>query len=444
MELNEQGELPKIYIDKLPQLIGQQALVYRTREQYAKGRNPVILHKPKKQEPDNRVPTPIARKAVKTVQGYATKPGNISYSSDGDYANEIKELVLDLNDEELLTSELWGDCLTAGFGFEVLRMDASLNIRQYRIKPDSGFMVYDDTLDNLPIAFVHLATTERLEGERLVEAQIMTIYYADQVVEYTRQGQSAFVETDRFAHPFGAVPAVRYRISPELENLFDAVLYLIDEHDKIISSDYADEHERFANAYLLIAKELASADFDDIKAKRIFQRLKEMGETGSVTDSVAFLTKPSRGAETAEAADRFERLIYEQLMVINPADKQFATVSGIALAYKILPMEWLVSSFMAYFQKGLQQRFELIGTAWSALGRGQPEWITIHARRNLPIDMASIAQVAGMLKGILSDETILNLFPADIVPNVQLELDRLSLISALPALEDDNDSPDAD
>jgi hypothetical protein len=42
------------------------------------------------------------------------------------------------------------------------------------------------------------------------------------------------------------------------------------------------------------------------------------------------------------------------------------------------------------------------------------------------------------LKGILSDETIIRLFPADIVPDVQAELERLEQDPLLAGLDTDD------
>ena len=52
--------------------------------------------------------------------------------------------------------------------------------------------------------------------------------------------------------------------------------------------------------------------------------------------------------------------------------------------------------------------------------------VTIAWRRNIPADMSARREQAGMAKGVLSDETILELFPADVVPDKQAELDRLA------------------
>jgi SPP1 family phage portal protein len=125
-------------------------------------------------------------------------------------------------------------------------------------------------------------------------------------------------------------------------------------------------------------------------------------------------------------------------MVINPADKDFATTSGIALQYKILAMEWLAAEIEAYVSMGLQRRLMLIANAIESLGRGDPWPVTINFRRNIPINLQAMAETAGMLRGILSERTIINTFPADVVPDKVAELERLDEERAgrLPMLDD--------
>jgi SPP1 family phage portal protein len=144
-----------------------------------------------------------------------------------------------------------------------------------------------------------------------------------------------------------------------------------------------------------------------------------------VSKAVAFLTKPSRGADVAEAADRFERLIYDLAMVINPNDIEAGTaLSGIAYRLKLLPMEFKAADIEAYFSRGLQRRLQLIANANEITGM-TAEDVAIEFQRNIPNDIESLAKTAGLLKGVLSDESILAMFPTSIVPDIKLELKRL-------------------
>jgi SPP1 family phage portal protein len=440
MRLNENGELPRNYIDDLDALFANAAVNYRYYRRYVEGDNPRIMDKPIQTAPDNRVPVPFARKIVATLKGYMLKPGYITYKAEDDNYQELLKDTLDTNDEELLTSELGGDSFTSGYGYEVLRVDEDLTIRQYRILPSEGIPVYDDTLAENLIAFVHqVRITEPDNRTR----DVRTIYYSDQWVEYQRTESTNWTETDRQDHPFGGVPAIVYTCNAEDLPIFGPVLLMIDEHDKIISSDYANELERFANAYLVALKKISSEVASKVKELSMFDDIGSDGDVRSVTDAIGFLTKPPRGDEIAEAADRFERLIYEMSMVINPNDSKTGgqATTGLAYRLRVLPMEWLAAEVEAYLSRGLQRRFLLIGNAFEALGRGEQWPVTIHFRRNMPIELDALAQTAGNLKGILSDKTILEIFPADIVPDKIAEAERIEMqaMSRLPEVTDGGD-----
>jgi SPP1 family phage portal protein len=438
MELNEQGELPREYFATIESTLNNQRYKYNLFIRYAMGHNPSILDAPAKEDPDNRVPSGFAKKMVDTLIGYMAKVGNITYTSEPpEYIEYIKTNVFDPNDEEILSTEVVADALTTGYAFELLRAQetgSGIQIREYAVSPDAGVAIYDNTLDKNMAAFAHFTSYERMVGTMVDKIYVMTIYYDTFFVVYERPGSAtAWEEVDRQDHPFGQVPAVRYRIGRFDVPVFDAVIALIDEHDKVISSGYSDERDRFANSYLLMMKKIGRivdddglTDADKIKQLRIFDDLGSDGTVQNVNNAVAFLTKPSRGSETAESADRFKQLIYEIGQIIDPSSDDFGTLSGIALAYKILPMEWLAAVIEAYLSKGFQRRFELIGAALVNLGiMPDIKMVTIQFRRNLPFDLATLAEIAGKLKGILSDETVLRLFPADVIPSVSVEIERL-------------------
>ena len=403
--------------------------LYRRWKRYILGSNPPILDAAPKPDPDNRVPVPFARKIVRTLKGYMFKAGYISYSTEVDYIDTIKA-IFDDNDEELQTAEIATDALSTPETYEILRVGETIDsIRMYHVPYDKGYPVYDDTLDKNLAAFVHQETID----DGIDQKYIRTIYYSDRYEEYQRQGNGdrwQFIEERE--HPFGKVPVAIYRTNQDELPIFQSVLPMVDEHDKVISSAYADERERFANSLLLVLEKLVDgtaeereATMEQLRQNRVLQDLGRNETVSRVQDAVAFLTKPSRGSDTAEEADRLERLIYDMAMVINPTDEAFAAASGIALRYKLLPMEFLAADIEAYFSRGLQARIELIGNALLALRNIQPEPVTIHWRRNLPSDIETLVETAGKAKGVLSDETILNLFPADVIPDKSAELERI-------------------
>jgi SPP1 family phage portal protein len=227
---------------------------------------------------------------------------------------------------------------------------------------------------------------------------------------------------------------VQFKISSDGTNLFDHVTALIDFYDKIMSEDFADELARFASAYMLAAGHIdditadpdtGETDYDRIKRTKLFSGL--AGDK-SVTDQIAFLTRDINSAFIDSAADRCERLIYEMLQLFNPNDDTFVQASGVAQKYKLLGFEYLCATIATYFSIGLQDRIALIKKLDSNLSAGNNSVntdVTITWNRNLPDDLFQLSQIAANLKDILSDETILRLFPTYVIEDVDEELERL-------------------
>ncbi len=437
------GELTVAQIQDVVSIITTNAYTYRKYKRYYLGENPTIMDATPKKAPDNRVPCSFARKIVDTVKGYMFPPGNVKYKSKNNYANQLKKEVLDKNNEELHTARLANDSFVYGVSYELLRVNEQADaIKIYRVSPESSLAIYDDTLDENMIAFAHLVAIVTNVKLNTVKYKL-TIYYSDFFVEYESQNLSDFTETGRQDHPFDGVPAIEYVPNTDKIPLFYTVIPLIDEHDKITSSQYANELERFASAYLAMLKRInntikdanGKTDAERIEEIRMFDGIGDDGDIKNVHDAIDFIVKPSRGNDVAEAADRFERLIYDLSMVINPNNLEAGTaISGIAYRLKLLPMEFLAADIEANFSIGLQRRFDLIGSA-SEITKLTPEDITINFDRNIPSDIETIVTTAGNAKGILSDETILGLFPADIVPSVKDELDKLGSQVSLSLFE---------
>ena len=435
MILQEDGHFSIDDIDKIKDIIISRNVTLNKYEKYLLGRNPTIVDKPETPSPDNRVPVPIGSRIVQIRKGYFAKPGNIRYTSpDSNYIERVKE-IFDYNDEELKSSELYEMAAGLGYCFELLSYNMSGDIKQYVIDPRNGYMVRSEDLDMIPLGFAYYVYNIDTREET------MTVYYKNDILTYKKDNSNQWVVAEQMLHPFGDVPAVEYVCNRYALPIYFNVISLIDELDKTISNSYANELERFAQSYLLMLKRFNNATDPDtgltymelLKDRRLFDGLGEGESITDVNQAIGFLTKPSRGQDAAEAADRYERLIYNMSMTADPNGENIGVSSGIALKLKLLPMEWATSGDEAYFSKGLQERLRLIGNVLFALENASPEMVTINFIRNIPVDVMALAEEAGALQGILSKETILEQFPASIVPNVADELDRLE---QTPSLQD--------
>ena len=233
-------------------------------------------------------------------------------------------------------------------------------------------------------------------------------------------------------HLFGAVPVIEYTIDRDHRNAFDHCLPLLDYYDKLIS-EVGNEHEKFSNSVLMLRDaiddfnkdENGLTDADKLFIQRIMQRV------GDVDKAAAYLERNVNDTFINNTLDRLERHIYEMLCVFNPNDSNFGLQSNIvAMAYKLLCLEYMVADMESYFTLGLYKRLKIISYHKSEIIK-EPEksnFVTIDCKRNLPEDIERISAMAVQLAGgkqILSRESILELFPENLVPNKKEEIERI-------------------
>jgi SPP1 family phage portal protein len=417
--------------EKLKKIIdGDVARQKKVKDQlaYVHGENPSILEPEPKEQPDNRIAVPFARRAVNMAAGYLGKEGNITYQGDG-YDDILKDIFA-ANDEPLLTSELLRAACQHGEAFELHWTEEGAE-QFAQVPVAQSIAVWDGMLKPRMIGFIRYWPDENHD--------ILAKVYDDIGMQgfISKRGTWAFVaDGDYVEHGYGRVPITQYTIDPDGRNLFDHCTALIDAFDKIISENYANDLQKLSSAILLLAGRLNTVgdDSDDgiSDAEKVTTgRLKYLDGllqdgAGSVNDRVAYLTKNLDPTFPGSAAAIFERLIYEMLQLFNPNDEAFSTPSGVAAKYKLIAFEYLCTTITTYFMRGLQDRIRLIKRMNYALtGEEQNTDVQIDWKRNLPEDLKEIAEIAVALDGVLSQETILHQFPKYVVPDVDAEIEKL-------------------
>lgn len=395
---------------------------------YKIGVNAGIFQEANKPAPDNRIPVPFIRRAVKITKGYFAKVGNITYESDW-FEKNLSD-IYDANDEELETAAVFEDSITYGSAFELHWYNE--DGFQFGVIPvDQCIPIYSDDLKPKLIAFIWHRKTR--DGSELA-----TYYDAFEYQEFLKNGDKWGLVAERSgSHLYGAVPVLEANTDRDKRNLFDHVLPMLDFFDKLIS-EVGNEHQKFAESLLLFRNKIdavtkdenGKTDLDKIAEWRLIDNVGE-----KVRDAAAYLERNVNDTFIDHTLDRFERLIYEMLCLFNPNDDKFATASGIAQAYKLLGFELMIADMESYFSNFLNARIRLIaGHKTSGMGEGADS-VTVKFRRNLPFDVENMVKVATLASGgerIMSNETILKLFPSTIVENVDEEVEKLSSIPRAP------------
>ena len=164
---------------------------------------------------------------------------------------------------------------------------------------------------------------------------------------------------------------------------------------------------------------------DKINSMGIFQNLGDDKKSWP-----EYLEKNLGGIETFynALADRLERLFHKSIKIPDMTAESFAggAQSGIAIAYKLIGMEFKASQIDTYFDQGINKRIELINDVLeSSYSYVNDIKVIVTHKRNLPIDEIAKVEMAIKLKGLISDEAYIKLFPKNIIPNADEEIERL-------------------
>ena len=213
------------------------------------------------------------------------------------------------------------------------------------------------------------------------------------------------------------VPVAIFKNNEDEIGDFEQVISLIDAYDKM-ESDSLNDFEYFVDAYLALYGFTADAeDVAQMKENRVL-----LMDEGT---SAEWLVKQTSDAYVENMKNRLDKDIHKFAKCPNMSDQEFASnASGIAIKFKLLGTENLVSIKERKFKRGLQQRLELMSMINSVLGEGF-DWraIDIIFTRNIPSNDTDIANMVNTLKDIVSEETLLAQIP--FVEDVQTELEKL-------------------
>jgi SPP1 family phage portal protein len=372
---------------------------------------------------NNVIPVPHARKIAKTVVGYAFKPGSITYTcKDESYMEAVKD-IFDKNSEEFKTAQNGLYMSSRGISYELqytkMNIAGQAEYRFTRIDPAEVIPFHNYDIEPELVCCIRYYTRSVIDEITLKEKEVIyaDVYYQDVIQYWIIQDNKGKERLSEDEHLMGAVPWVIYENNDELQPDYWAVKDLIDAYD-VLMSDSMNEFEKFAYAYLrLVNFRLRDEDKKEMKTLRAFEDLPEK-------DAVTYLTKDINTEFISFMTNLIEELIFKYAHVYDPTDENFSGVaSGIALAYKLFDTETSLMSFKeSYHRKGLERRFEFIEKFLSLKGITTTKKIKIHYMRNKPNNLAEIADTAIKLMSVLSEETVLSLFPADIVPDIKEEI----------------------
>ena len=283
------------------------------------------------------------------------------------------------------------------------------------VEPDEGFMIYDDTIKSEPLAFVRYSRDylNHVTG---------TIYYA---------GFSVDFKDDKLEEPVNyvwhEVPAVEFYSNEERQGIFDGVKTLIEALDKALSKK-ADQVDYFDNAYLLALGLNLEDENGRIHIDRN-QRFIYSPDADATNAKVEFIGKPDADGMQENLINRLIDLIYYTSMIPNLQDSAFSgNSSGVALQFKLLPMQNMAAFQERKFIKSLRRMFKVL---FESADGGQivrsvnkESWLDLRFTytRNMPQNMADAVSTAVQASSLLSQQTALAMIPG--IDDPQAEIKR--------------------
>lgn len=366
-------------------------------------------------KPNNKISNPYANYITDTLTGYFMGEP-VTYSSLDEQALEELNLIFEYNDEADENVELARSCSIYGVGYEMMYVDEEGSVRFKRLDAKECIPIYDDTIENDLLYVIRYF----LDKDIITDKTFMYIEVISRtdVSRYRANDTGANMELiESRPHYFGIVPIAIYKNNETETGDFENVISLIDAYDKL-ESDSLNDFEYFCDAYLALIGFTAEAeDVAKMKQDRVILLDRD-------TDA-KWLIKDEQDSTVENLKIRIDKDIHKFSKCPNLSDENFAAnASGVAIKYKLVGTENLISVKERKFKKGLQRRLELISLIQGVKLAGF-DWraIDITFTRNLPSNDTEIAEIVNKLSNIVSKETLLAQIP--FVEDVQTELDRL-------------------
>ena len=364
-------------------------------------------------KPNNKIANAYASYITDTLVGYFIGEP-ITYTANDDVLLQDLQMILEHNDEADENAELAKNASIYGVAYEMLYLSEEDNMIRFKsLNPKEVIPIFDKTVEqNL------LAVMRYYEDYDYVEDNTYTIVEVIDATHVRRYKLNTGLSLlEEYPHYFSMVPVAIFKNNEEESGDFERVISLIDAYDKM-QSDSLNDFEYFVDAYLALYGFTAdSEDVAQMKENRVL-----LMDEGT---SAEWLIKQVNDAYVENMKNRLDKDIHKFAKCPNMSDQEFASnASGVAIKFKLLGTENLVSIKERKFKRGLQQRFELMSMINNVLSEGF-DWrgIDIIFTRNIPSNDTDIADMVNTLKDIVSEEALLAQIP--FVEDVQTELEKL-------------------
>lgn len=305
-----------------------------------------------------------------------------------------------------------------GYGLRLNYIDKILNERTMNIYPWEGIVINDGSLDEPQYGMIYYQIDVR-EGDSS-NKRYMIEWYDQTNVSYFLETSGGRFEPyegnngkEDHPHLFKYMPLVKFKNNDEEQGDFEIVEPLIDAYDRLVS-DAQNVIEDFRSAYLVFEGGDAPTK-DEVDAMKRARAIAGPGK-------VSYLTKEIADEFLENQKDTLKANIYRFTQSVDMDDDAFHSAeSGEARKWRLMALENKAIVKERKFDAALREQFRIL-TSYQRSPNIDYLDFTWEFRRNLPIDLQYLGEVAMKFKGILSHKTILSLLP--FVDDPQAEYDE--------------------
>ncbi len=380
-----------------------------------------ILNKPNKVSGVSpKLVNNMPRYLVNTYNGFFTGiPPKITLPDE-----EANEILQDWNNANSIfdkTSELSKQVDIFGRSLFYVYQDEEGNTCITVSSPTHSFMIYDDTVSHRPLAFVRYSRTNK-------DGLSATVWYEHHVVDLINDQLLDHIFDDNEAKDgvniYGRVPAVEFFETEERESLYGGgILTLVDALDDTLSQKL-DNINYLADSYMYLLG--GRIDPDEIQMMRL-NRFIQVDGNDAINMKIGFLERPDGDNIQEHMIDHLNQTIHEDTGIPDMKDEAFSgNSSGVAIRYKLMPMENRAMTKERKFTQGLRKLYKIVFSSFTNVLDKPDAWRDLNFKftRNIPANLADEVATAKNAEGIVSQKTQLSMIST--VTDPQAELDEIA------------------
>lgn len=337
------------------------------------------------------------------------------------YNKLIQEIIIN-NHYDTQNLEEAKEMSIAGVSYELMYINSDGKFKTLALEADEVIPVYGTNFDEYLVMALRLYEKNNIKSI----TQCVEVYTKDEIITFEKK-EEKYIEVDRKNHIIGDVPIIVRRNNLNTKGDFEDVQSIIDAYDRT-QSNTMNDMDAFTEAYL-VASGVEDIEIEEDKDG------KTSSNKGFRDNKVFYLPE---GAEldflvkniNDTANENFKNRLYKDIFTLsqvpNITDESFGgNISGVAMKYKMFGLEQLTSEKEKCWKSAERKKLKIITNYINTINNTKYNYrdVEISFDRSQIANLLETSEIMLNLKGILSDETIIGMYPE--IQNVKDEIAKI-------------------